>query len=89
MRYSCLLLGVTNAAIWADSLLYQFNNLKSRTGVETLLFTTRGSTNMPLQGISFSTSGVENFLEGALKTDTQDFLGRMEGFAIQGVKGIN
>jgi hypothetical protein len=69
--------------------LCQFNNLKSRTGVETLLFTTRGSTDMPLRGVAFSTSGVENFLEGALKTDTQDFLGRMEGFAVQGVKGIS
>jgi hypothetical protein len=65
----------------------QLNNLKSRTGVETMLFTTRGTTDMPMRGISFTTSGVENFLEGVLKTDTQDFLGKMEGFAIQGIQG--
>jgi hypothetical protein len=35
------------------------------------------------------TDGVNNFLEGALRTDTQDFLGKMEGFTIQGVKGMN
>ncbi|RDB19669.1 hypothetical protein Hypma_013284 [Hypsizygus marmoreus] len=65
----------------------ELNNLKSRTGVETMLFTTRGTTDMPMNGIAFATEGVENFLEGTLKTDTQDFLGKMEGFAVAGVKG--
>ena len=54
-----------------------------------MLFTTRGSTDLPLRGVSFATEGVENFLEGALKTDTQDFIGKMEGFAVQGVKGMS
>jgi hypothetical protein len=65
----------------------QLNNLRSRTGVETMLFTTRGTTDMPMRGVSFTTSGVENFLEGVMKTDTQDFLGEMEGFAVQGIQG--
>lgn len=63
------------------------SNLKSRTGVETMLFLTRGSTDLPLRGVAFATKGVEDFLESALKTDEQDFIGKMEGFAIQGVKG--
>jgi hypothetical protein len=67
--------------------LLQLNNLKSRTGVETMLFTTRGSTDLPLHGVAFATEGVDNFLEGAMKTDTQYFIGKMEGFAVQGVKG--
>lgn len=54
-----------------------------------MLFTTRGTTDMPLTAVAFVTDGVENFLEGVIKTDTQDFLGKMEGFAVQGVKGIN
>jgi hypothetical protein len=54
-----------------------------------MLFTTRGTTDMPLTAVAFATDGVENFLEGALKTDTQDFLGKMEGFAVQGVRGMN
>ena len=44
---------------------------------------------MPLRPVAFATDGVEHFLEGVIKTDTQDFLGKMEGFAVQGVKGIN
>jgi hypothetical protein len=42
---------------------------------------------MPMKSVSFTTSGVENFLEGVMKIDTQDFLSKMEGFAIQGVVG--
>ena len=53
-----------------------------------MLFTTRGTTDLPLRGVAFATKGVENFLEHALKTDEQDFVGKMEGFAIQGVKGL-
>jgi hypothetical protein len=53
-----------------------------------MLFTTRGTTDMPLAPVAFTTEGVDDFLEGALKTDTQDFLGKMEGFVIQGVRGM-
>jgi len=67
----------------------QLNNLKTRAGVETMLFTTRGTTDMPLRAVAFATDGVENFLEGVIKTDTQDSLGKMEGFAVQGVKDMN
>jgi hypothetical protein len=52
-----------------------------------MLFAMRGSTNLPMKGVTFATAGVENFLEGVLKTDPQDFLGKMEGFTVQGVKG--
>jgi len=43
---------------------------------------------MGLQGISFATEGVERFLLDVLKVDPQDFMGRLEGYAIQGLKGI-
>ena len=52
-----------------------------------MLFTTRGSTDLPLRGVTFATDGVEDFLESALKTDSQDFIGKIEGFAVQGIKG--
>jgi hypothetical protein len=52
-----------------------------------MLFTTRGTTDMPMKGVAFATPGVEHFLEGVMKTDTQDFLGKMEGFAVQGIQG--
>ena len=52
-----------------------------------MLFATHGTTDMSMRGAVFSTSGVENFLEGVMRTDTQDFLGKMEGFAVQGIQG--
>jgi hypothetical protein len=53
-----------------------------------MLFATCGTTDMPMRGAIFTTPGVENFLEGVMRTDTQDFLGKMEGFAVQGIQGI-
>jgi hypothetical protein len=52
-----------------------------------MLFATRGTTDLPMKGVAFSTAGVKHFLEGVMKIDPQDFLGKMEGFAVQGVKG--
>ena len=52
-----------------------------------MLFTTHGSTDLPMKGVTFATAGVKNFLEAVMKTDPQDFLGKIEGFAVQGVKG--
>src|SRR6267142_2949628 len=69
--------------------LSQLNNLKTHAGIETMLLTMRGTTDMPLRAVAFATDGVEHFLKGTMKTDTQDFLGKMEGFAVQGMKGIN
>jgi len=67
--------------------MLQLSNLRSRTGVESLLFTAHGSTDLPLRGLVYETDGIENFLEGVMKMDTQDFVGKMEGFAVQGIKG--
>ena len=53
-----------------------------------MLFVSRGTTDLPLRGVVFTTPGVENFLEGTMKIDTQDFLAKMEGFAVQGIHGL-
>ncbi|KAH7922388.1 hypothetical protein BV22DRAFT_1131496 [Leucogyrophana mollusca] len=65
----------------------QLDNLKSRTGAESILFTTRGSTDLPLHGIAFTMPGVEDFMGTAMCIDAQHFIGKMEGFAVQGIKG--
>jgi hypothetical protein len=65
----------------------QLNSLWSRTGVETILYTTRGSTDLPLRGITFATKGVEEFMTSVMNIDDQDFVGKMEGFAIRGIRG--
>ena len=62
---------------------------KTRAGVESMLFVSRGTTDLPMRGVAFATAGVENFLEGTMKIDTQDFLAKMEGFAVLGVQGLN
>jgi hypothetical protein len=46
-----------------------------------------GTIDMSMRAVAFLTEGVKNFLEGAMKADTQHFLRKMEGFAIQGIKG--
>jgi hypothetical protein len=65
----------------------QLNSLRCRTGVETVLYTTRGSTDLPLRGITFATEGVEEFMASVMNIDNQDFVGKMEGFAIRGIRG--
>jgi hypothetical protein len=67
--------------------LYQLNSLKCRTGAETILYTTRGSTDLPLRGVSITTEGVQTFMASVMGIDNQDLVMKMEGFAIQGIKG--
>jgi len=52
-----------------------------------MLFVTRGSTDLAMQSTLFATPGVDNFLEGAIKIYSQDFIAKLEGFALQGVVG--
>jgi hypothetical protein len=42
---------------------------------------------MPLKGVTYATPGVKEFLQSTMKIDTTDFLAKMEGFALQGLKG--
>jgi hypothetical protein len=39
--------------------------------------------------VAFATDGVGDFLTGTLKTDSHDFVSKLEGHAIQGLKGIS
>ena len=54
--------------------------------METLLFTTQGTTNLSLNSIHFAMDGVDNFMDTVMGIDSQDFLLKMEGYAIQGIK---
>ena len=40
-----------------------------------------------MEGISFATKGVTQLLEQVFKLDTQDFLFKMQGYALQGIVG--
>ncbi|KAI5989961.1 hypothetical protein EDD15DRAFT_2198310 [Pisolithus albus] len=66
----------------------ELHNLKWHTGVETMLYMTRGTTDLPLRGIAFTTDGVADFVGSVMGIDTQDLVSKMEGFAIQGIKGV-
>lgn len=52
-----------------------------------MLFVLSGTTELPMWGIAFTTAGVENFPESTMKINMQDVLVKMEGFAVQGIKG--
>jgi hypothetical protein len=53
-----------------------------------MLFSVRGSTDVGACGVAFATDGVGDFLTGTLKTDSHDFVSKLEAHAIQGLKGI-
>ncbi|KAG1769948.1 hypothetical protein EV702DRAFT_1202611 [Suillus placidus] len=65
----------------------ELKSLNCRTGAESILYTTRGSTDVPLRGIAFATQGVENFMDTVMGVNNQDLVSKMEGFAVQGMKG--
>ncbi|KAG1844313.1 hypothetical protein DFJ58DRAFT_731230 [Suillus subalutaceus] len=65
----------------------ELKSLQCRTGAESIFYTTRGSTDLPLRSIAFATEGVQDFMPSVMGVDNQDLLGKMEGFAVQGVKG--
>ncbi|KAG1871317.1 hypothetical protein DFJ58DRAFT_644462, partial [Suillus subalutaceus] len=58
--------------------------LQCRTGVESIVYSTRGSTDLALRGITFNTEGVDNFMESTMNIDSQDLMSKMEGYAMQG-----
>ncbi|KAI6022388.1 hypothetical protein BKA83DRAFT_4493710 [Pisolithus microcarpus] len=60
----------------------ELHNLKSWTGVETVVYATWGTTNLPLQGVAFATEGVADFMGSVMGIDTQDLISKLEGFAI-------
>ncbi|KAG1887718.1 hypothetical protein F4604DRAFT_1570639, partial [Suillus subluteus] len=63
-------------------------SLRCHTGAESILFTTRGLTDLPLRRITFTSEGVEKFMGSVMGIDNQDFVSKMEGFAVQGIKGV-
>ena len=53
-----------------------------------MLFVTCGSMDTPLNGTAFMTPSIEDFLLSVLKLDKLEFLAQMDGYAIQGLKGM-
>ena len=52
-----------------------------------ILYMVCGSTDLPMHGIAFTTEGIDNFMASAMNINDQDLIGKMEGFAVQGMKG--
>ncbi|KAG1735557.1 hypothetical protein EDB19DRAFT_1830226 [Suillus lakei] len=63
----------------------ELNSLRCWTGTETILYTTHGSTDLPLCGIAFATEGVQDFMESIMNLDNQDLISKMEGFTMSGM----
>ncbi|KAI6045904.1 hypothetical protein EDC04DRAFT_2558879 [Pisolithus marmoratus] len=68
--------------------LKALTSLQYHMGAETMLYTTHGSTDLPLHRVAFATEGIENFMGTMMHIDNQDLVSKMEGFAIQGIKGV-
>ncbi|KAG1886378.1 uncharacterized protein F5891DRAFT_1201046 [Suillus fuscotomentosus] len=66
----------------------ELNSLNCCTGAETILYTTRGSTDLLLRGVAFATKGVQHFMSSVMGIDNQDLVSKMEGFAVQGMKEL-
>ncbi|KAN0087912.1 hypothetical protein V8E55_006533 [Tylopilus felleus] len=65
----------------------ELDNLKNHIGVETLLFATRSTADLPLQGVAYSTDGVTDFMASVMGRDTATVVGQMEAYAVGGIKG--
>ncbi|KAG1752342.1 uncharacterized protein EDB91DRAFT_1243121 [Suillus paluster] len=65
----------------------ELQSLQCHTGTETILYTTHGLTDLPLRSLTFATEGVQDFMHSVMGIDNQDLVSKMEGFAVQGVKG--
>jgi hypothetical protein len=52
-----------------------------------MFYATHGSTDLPLCGVIFTTDSVEEFMPSMMNIDNQDLISKMEGFAVQGMKG--
>lgn len=65
----------------------QLNSLKCQTGTETILYTMHDLTNLPLGGITFATEGINVFMTLVMNIDNQEFVTKMEGFALCGLCG--
>jgi len=67
--------------------IFKLHSLKSRTGIEAVLYAACGTTDLPLRGIAFATTGIEDFMGSVMGVDAQDLVSKMEGFAAQGIRG--
>ena len=56
--------------------------------METMLFAVCDTTDVVLNSITFATAGVEDFMSTTMGVNQQDFIAKLEGYAIQGIKGI-
>ncbi|KAG6373648.1 hypothetical protein JVT61DRAFT_6311 [Boletus reticuloceps] len=65
----------------------ELDNLKAQTGVEAILYATRGTTDLPMKGSAYASEGVEDFMGSVMGLDTPEIISKMEGFVVQGVKG--
>ena len=65
----------------------ELDGLHSRTGMEAQMFAARNSTDMPIKNVAFLTASIDGFMQNMMKLDYMEYLGKLEGYAIQGLKG--
>ncbi|KAI6011956.1 hypothetical protein EDC04DRAFT_2905129 [Pisolithus marmoratus] len=52
-----------------------------------MLYAMHGTTDLPLQGVAFATESIVDFMGSVMGIDMQDLISKLEGYAVQEIKG--
>ncbi|TFK59789.1 hypothetical protein BDN72DRAFT_864871 [Pluteus cervinus] len=78
-----------DATTTLNAMHHECVNLQSQTGVEVMVYAVPGTTDVPLKGVTWATGGITTFMDGTMRVDSQDLLGRMEGHVMHGYAGAS
>ncbi|EPQ49804.1 hypothetical protein GLOTRDRAFT_141658, partial [Gloeophyllum trabeum ATCC 11539] len=65
----------------------ELDNMRARTGAESILLVVRGTTDISTKPRFYATEGVNSFINTCLKMDIGDIMSKLEGFALTGLQG--
>jgi len=65
----------------------QLQALHLRTGIEAVCHVVRGGSDFTFPPITFRTEGIASFLQQVYNIDEQDFVAKLEGYAVHGLRG--
>ncbi|KAI9574343.1 hypothetical protein HD554DRAFT_2229605 [Boletus coccyginus] len=65
----------------------ELDNLRYHTGIEAILYASRGTTDLLLHRVAFATEGVSGFMGSIVGMEPHTLVSKLEGFAVQGLTG--
>ena len=67
--------------------IQQLQALHLRTGIKAMCHVIRGGSDFTFPPITFWTDGIASFLQQVYNIDEQDFVAKLEGYAVHGLRG--